>query len=222
MMRIFMLVVAFALAASTGADAAPSRKRNTSAQERTPPRQAVQEQDEFRSCDVAVREFVQGQKEAAALPVKEVKVDGLRMTLNFVHPYGESGDTPPNLAFSRGESIEERRKALNEAKQRARTLGEAAKTGNVWYVIILKKQSSPTDERRSSTSAKVSEGGPSSADAVVMASIEGRCVTVSQYDAIPLNNLSQDLRQLLGLRELEASPSDNPSPMESPPQAPPS
>ena len=61
----------------------------------------AQEQDEFRSCDVAVRDFVQGQREATALPVKEVKVDGLRMTLNFVHPYGESGDTPPILP-SRG------------------------------------------------------------------------------------------------------------------------
>ncbi|WP_445503567.1 hypothetical protein [Microvirga sp. G4-2] len=169
-----------------------------------------------------MREFVQGQKEAAALPVKEVKVDGLRMTLNFVHPYGESGDTPPNLAFTRGESIEERRKALNEAKERARMLGEAAKTGNVWYVIVLKKESNPTDERRSSTGAKGSDGSPSSADAVVMASIEGRCVTVSQYQAIPVANLSADLRQILGLRAQEASPTDNPSPPESPPQAPPS
>lgn len=216
MVRIFMLAVAFALAAFTGADAAQSRKRNTPAQERTSPRQAVQEQDEFRACDVAVREFVQGQKEAAALPVKEVKVDGLRMTLNFVHPYGESGDTPPNLAFTRGESIEERRKALNEAKQRARTLEEAARTGNAWYVIVMRKGGSPTDERRSSTDAKVSEGSQSAADAVVMASIEGRCVTVSQYEAIPLDSLSQDLRQVLGLRALEASPT------ESPPQPPPS
>jgi len=48
-------------------------------------------QDEYKSCDVAVRDFVQGRKEATALPVKEVKVDGLRMTLNFIHSYGESG-----------------------------------------------------------------------------------------------------------------------------------
>jgi hypothetical protein len=176
----------------------------------------LQEQDEFRSCDVAVREFVQGRKEAAALLVKEVKVDGLRMTLNFVHPYGESGDTPPNLAFTRGESIEERRKALNEAKLRARTLAEAAKTGNVWYVIALKKENTPVDESRSPTNAQLSENPGSSADAVVMASIEGRCITVSQYEAIPLNSLSEDLRLVLAQRGREASPTENP------PQAPPS
>ena len=112
MERIALLAVAFAVAFSAGAEGAPSRKRSTSAQERTSPPQV--EQDEFRACDVAVREFVQGRKEAAALPVKDVKVDGLRMTLNFVHPYGESGETPPNLGFMRGESIEERRKTLNE------------------------------------------------------------------------------------------------------------
>ena len=106
MVRILVLAAAFALAISAGAEGAPSRKRSSSAQERTPQTQAVPEQDEFRSCDVAVREFVQGRKEAAALTVKEVKVDGLRMTLNFIHPYGESGDTPPNLTFTRGESIE--------------------------------------------------------------------------------------------------------------------
>ncbi len=111
MMRLISFVVVCGLVISAGAEAAPSRKRGASSQERTSPPQAAHEQDEFRSCDVAVREFVQGRKEAAALPVKEVKVDGLRMTLNFVHPYGESGDTPPNLAFTRGESIEERRKA---------------------------------------------------------------------------------------------------------------
>lgn len=216
MVRAFSLAVACVLALSAGAEGAPSRKRNTSAQERASPQQAVQEQDEFRSCDVAVREFIQGRKEAAALPVTEVKVDGLRMTLNFVHPYGESGDTPPNLAFTRGESIEERRKALNEAKQRARLLAEAARTGNVWYLIAVRKESSPGEERRNSTSAPASEGQQISANAVVMASIEGRCITVSQYEAIPLNSLGSDLQQALGPREREASPA------EAPPQSPPS
>jgi hypothetical protein len=206
MVRILLLTVAFALAVSVGAEGAPSRKRSVSAQERTPQSQAAQEQDEFRSCDVAVREFVQGRREAAALPVKEVKVDGLRMTLNFVHPYGESGDTPPNLAFTRGESIEERRKALNEAKQKARMLTEAAKTGSVWYVIVLKKEGSAADERRSPASIQAGEGQQPSADAVVMASIEGRCITVSQYAAIPLSNVSSELRQLLGQRDQGASP----------------
>jgi hypothetical protein len=206
MERIALLAVVFAVALSAGAEGAPSRKRNTSAQERTSPPQM--EQDEFRACDVAVREFVQGRKEAAALPVKDVKVDGLRMTLNFVHPYGESGDTPPNLAFTRGESIEERRKALNEAKQKARALAEAAKTGNVWYVIVL-RENIPGDERRTPTSGQTSDAHPSSADAVVMASIEGRCITVSQYAAIPLSSLSEDLRQVLGQREREASPVEN-------------
>jgi hypothetical protein len=209
MVRVFPLVVACILALSAAAEGAPSRKRNTSAQERPAPQQAGQEPDEFRSCDVAVREFVQGRKEAAALPVTEVKVDSLRMTLNFVHPYGESGDTPPNLAFTRGESIEERRKALNEAKQRARLLAEAAKTGNVWYVIAARKESSPSEERRSSVNAQASEGQQPSADAVVMASIEGRCITVSQYEAVPLNKLSSDLQQALGQRAQEASPAEN-------------
>lgn len=211
MVRIALFAIACALVFSAGAEGAPSRKRNPSAQERAP--QAVQEQDEFRSCDVAVREFVQGRKEAAALPVKEVKIDGLRMTLNFVHPYGESGDTPPNLTFTRGESIEERRKALNEAKQKARMLAEAARTGSVWYVIVLKREGGPSDERRSPASAQVSEGPQSSAsaDAVVMASIEGRCIAVSQYEAIPLTSLSEELRQVLGQREREAFPAEAPS-----------
>src|SRR5829696_573372 len=196
MVRILILAVAFALPASAGAEGAPSRKRSSSAQERTPQPQAAQQRDEFQSCDVAVREFVQGRKEAAALPVKEVKADGLRMTLNFVHPYGESGDTPPNLAFTRGESIEERRKALNEAKQKARMLAEAAKTGSVWYVVVLKKEGVLGDERRTPAAVQAEEGHQFSADAVVMASIEGRCITVSQYESIPLANLSGELRQL--------------------------
>jgi len=216
MMRLFPFVIACALAFSAGAEGAPSRKRGGSSQERSPPPQAAQEQDEFRSCDVAVREFVQGRKEAAALPVKEVKVDGLRMTLNFVHPYGESGDTSPNLAFTRGESIEERRNALNEAKQKARMLAEAAKTGSVWYVVVLKKEGGPGDERRSQVGAQAGASHQWSADAVVMASIENRCITVSQYQTIPLTSLSGELRQLLGQREQEALPA------ETPPQPPPS
>ncbi|WP_262272133.1 hypothetical protein [Microvirga yunnanensis] len=210
MVRVVPLAVACVLAFSAGAEGAPSRKRNNAAQAKAAPQQAVQEPDEFRSCDVAVREFVQGRKEAAALPVTEVKADSLRMTLNFVHPYGESGDTPPNLAFTRGESIEERRKALNEAKQRARLLAEAAKTGNVWYVIAVTKEGSPDEPRRSSTSAPASESQQLSANAVVMASIEGRCITVSQYEVVPLNSLSPDLQQALGLRGREASPNATP------------
>ena len=135
MSRGFALAVAVLIALAGWARSAPE----TSCP-RPEPKPLVQEQDEYRSCDVAVRDFVQGRKEAAALPVKEVTADGLRMTLNFVHPYGESGDTTPNLSFTRGESIEERRKALNEAKQRARVLVEAARTGNVWYVVALGKE----------------------------------------------------------------------------------
>src|SRR5215213_2117026 len=137
MPRTFAFALACFIALPIAAESAPRKQRP--APERALHNQPPQEQDEFRSCDVAVRDFVQGQKEATALPVKEVKVDGLRMTLNFVHPYGESGDTPPNLAFTRGESVEERRKALNEAKQRINALAEAAKTGNVWYVVALRK-----------------------------------------------------------------------------------
>ena len=61
MMQILPLAIAFALAVSVGAEGATPRKRGTAAQERTPP-QAAQEQDEFRACDVAVREFVQGER----------------------------------------------------------------------------------------------------------------------------------------------------------------
>lgn len=208
MVRILSWAIVFALAVSAGAEGAPSRKRNTSAPDRTSPPQAAQEQDEFRSCDVAVREFVQGRKEAAALAVKEVRVDTLRMTLNFIHSYGESGDTPPNLAFTRGDSIEERRKALSEAKQAARMLTEAAKAGFVWYVIVLRKEGDPNEERRGPTSAQMSEGRPASADAVVMASIEGRCNMVARYDAIPLSSLSDELRQVLGQRGTQAPPSE--------------
>lgn len=216
MVRVVRIALVCVLALASAVEAATPRKRNSSSQERTSSPQAAQEQDEFRSCDVAVREFVQGRKEAAALPVKEVKVDGLRMTLNFVHPYGESGDTPPNLAFTRGESIEERRRALNEAKQRVRTLAEAAKTGNLWYVVVLKKDGTPPDERRSSTGAQGSNGQQPLAEAVIMASIEGRCIAVSQYEAVPLTSLSAELRQILGQKDREASPA------ETPPQLPPS
>src|SRR3712207_1681006 len=154
MPRTFAVALACVIALPVATESAPRKQRT--APDRAPPNQLTQEQDEFRSCDVAVRDFVQGQKEATALPVKEVKVDSLRMTLNFVHPYGESGDTPPNLAFTRGESIEERRKALNEAKQKARALAEAAKTGNVWYVIVL-RENSPGDERRTPAGGPMSE-----------------------------------------------------------------
>src|ERR687897_3251080 len=137
MPRTFAFALACFIALPIAAESAPRKQRP--APERASSNQPAQEQDEFRSCDVAVRDFVQGQKEATALPVKEVKVDGLRMTLNFVHPYGKSGDTPPNLAFTRGESIEERRRALNETKERIRTLVDAAKSGNLWYVIALSR-----------------------------------------------------------------------------------
>ena len=197
MMQILPLAIAFALAVSAGAEGATPRKRGAAAQERTPPPQAAPERAHL----------------GLAGPVR---VDSLRMTLNFVHPYGESGDTPPNLAFTRGESIEERRKALSEAKQRARMLAEAAKAGFVWYVIVLRKEGSPSEERRSPASAQTTEGRPSSADAMVMASIEGRCITVSQYEAIPISSLSEELRQVLGQRGLEAAPA------EALPQSPPS
>jgi hypothetical protein len=200
MPRTFAFALACFIALPIAAESAPRKQRP--APERAASNQPAQEQDEFRSCDVAVRDFVQGQKEATALPVKEVKVDGLRMTLNFVHPYGESGDTPPNLAFTRGETVEERRSALNEVKQRIRTLAEAVKSGAVWYVIALRKGNA--------ASVPPDESGPF-ASAVVMASIENRCITVSQYDTIALNSLSDELRRLLGERGREASPADNPT-----------
>ena len=198
MLRTFAFALACFIALPIAAESAPRKQRP--APERASSNQPAQEQDEFRSCDVAIRDFVQGQKEATALPVKEVKVDGLRMTLNFIHPYGESGDTPPNLAFTRGETVEERRSALNEVKQRIRTLAEAVKSGAVWYVIALRKGNA--------ASVPPDESSPF-ASAVVMASIENRCITVSQYDTIALNSLSDELRRLLGERGREASPADN-------------
>jgi len=211
MKRVVLLAIACAAALTAGAEGASPRKRGASTPERTPPNQLAQEQDEFRSCDVAVRDFVQGRREATALPVKEVKVDGLRMTLNFVHPYGESGDTPPNLGFTRAESIEERRKALNEAKQRIRTLEEAAKTGNVWYVIVLTKDDPGGPEGRRSPASMQPDAARGTASAVVMASIENRCITIAQYASIAPDTLSEDLRRLLGEKGREASPADPPA-----------
>jgi hypothetical protein len=203
MVRMFGLAIACCMALAPVAEGAP-RGKGSSPERAQSARQRPPEQDEFRSCDVAVRDFVQGRKEATALPVKDVEVDGLRMTLNFVHPYGKSGDTPPNLAFTRGESIEERRKALNETKERIRTLVDAAKSGNLWYVIALSRDKAD-DARRSAVSAP-SDGVPPSASAVVMASIESKCITVSEYKVVDIGSLSDDLRRLLGEQGLEPPP----------------
>src|SRR5215213_2775272 len=205
MSRVLTLAIICGLALTTGAEAS-RRKRAAPPVQQASPSQSVQ--DEFKSCDVAVRDFVQGRKEATALPVKEIKVDALRMTLNFIHPYGESGDTPPNLSFTRGESVEERRKLLNEAKQRINALAEAAKTGNVWYVIALRKDNLELpDARRSPSSVQVDENR-SSASAVVLANLENRCITVSEFQAIPSDRLSGELRKVLGEKDREASPAD--------------
>ena len=194
------LAAACAIALTTAAESAPRRKR---AEPRPEPTPMAQNQDEYRSCDVAIREFVQGRKEATALPVKEVKADGLRMTLNFVHPHGESGDTPPNLGFTRGESIEERRKALNEAKQRVRMLVEAARTGNVWYVIALGKDNADANDVRRSPASVQPDDNRSSASAAVFANIENRCITVHEYRSLPLDSLTPELRTVLGEKALE-------------------
>jgi len=194
------------LALTTLSESAPRRKR---AEPRPEPKQLVQEHDEYRSCDVAVREFVQGRREATALPVKEVRADGLRMTLNFVHPYGESGDTPPNLGFTRGESIEERRKALNEAKQRVRMLEEAARTGNVWYVIVLNTDVPSGHDAARSQAGVQSEQSQQSATAAVFANIQNRCVTVHEYRSLTVDRLPEDLRTMLGEKGREPSPASN-------------
>jgi hypothetical protein len=194
-MRGYVLVLACVMALTTASEGAPRQKRTAP---RPEAKQAVQEQDEYRSCDVAVRDFVQGRKEATALPVKEVKADGLRMTLNFVHPYGESGETTPNLAFTRGESIEERRKALTEAKQRVGVLVKAARTGNVWYVIALNKEDPDRAEARRNPTSMQPEENRASATAAVFANIENRCISVYEYKPVALDTLSQELRALLG------------------------
>jgi len=205
-MRISSVAIVSLVTLTMAAESAPRRKR---AEPRPEPTRIVQDQDEYRSCDVAVREFVQGRKEATALPVKEVRADGLRMTLDFVHPYGESGYTPPNLGFTRGESIEERRKALNEAKQRVRMLAEAARTGNVWYVIALSKDNPEGNDGRRSTASVLPDESRSSASAAVFANIENRCVNIHEYRSIPLENLSQELRTLLGEKGREPPAAEN-------------
>src|SRR4051794_4136781 len=206
MSRVLALAIICGLALTTRAEAS-RRKRAAPPVQQASPTQPARVQDEYKSCDVAVRDFVQGRKEATALPVKEVKVDGLRMRLNFVHQYGESGDTPPNLAFTRGESVEDRRKALNEAKQRINSLADAARVGNVWYVIALRKDNSVPDARRSAPNAQLDENR--SPSAVVFASIDNKCITVSEFQNIPPDRVSDALRKLLGEKDREASPSEN-------------
>ena len=113
-----------------------------------------------------------------------------------------------NLSFTRGESVEERRKALNEAKQRVSTLTEAAKSGNIWYVIVLRNSNlEPPDARRSPSSVQLDESRLS-ASAVVLANVENRCITVTEFRNIPPDRVSVDLRKLLGERDREAPPAD--------------
>jgi len=205
--RVLSFALACLIAATAVAEGAPRRKR---AAPRPEPKSVAQQEDEYRSCDVAVRDFVQGRKEAAALPVREVKADGLRMTLNFVHTHGESDDTPPNLAFTRGESIEDRRKALNEAKQRVRVLVEAARTGNVWYVVAVnKEEAGDAMARRSSVSAQP-DGKAASATAAVFAHVENRCIAVYEFGSVAVDALSPELRALLGAPGATPPQADNP------------
>jgi hypothetical protein len=207
MKRLCAFAIACAVVLATGAEGASRRKRPAPPAQRALPNQSAQEQDQFKSCDVAVREFVNGRREAAALPVKEVKVDGLRMTLNFVHPYGESGETAPSLGFTRGESIEERRKVLNETKRKVRTLEEAAKDGSVWYVIALAKGNPDDPDPRRSSGGVPPDENRWSASAVVFASMEGKCIPVYEYKTISLNGLGEELlRRLSGEQVQEPSP----------------
>jgi hypothetical protein len=200
--RVLILTTCLiAFAAST--EAAPRTKRKAPASENPSASQVPREQDPFRSCDVSVRDFVQGRREATALPVKEVKADPLRMTLSFVHSYGDSGDTPPNLGFMRGESVEERRKALNETKQKIRALEEAAKTGNVWYVVALAKSPQDRADGRRDAGIVQSDESQPFASAVVFASVEGKCIAVADFKAVPAQALSDELRALLGEKPRE-------------------
>ena len=207
MPRVLAFALACVIGLTIGAEASP-RKRPAPEPQRTPLSQPAQVQDEYKSCDVHVRDFVQGRKDATALPVKEVKVDGLRMRLNFVHPYGESGDTPPNLSFTRGESVEERRKALNEAKLRINALVEAAKAGHVWYVIALRKDNPEVPDARRIPSSVQADENRSSPSAVVFASLDNRCTTVAEFQNTPPDRVSGELRKLLGETDREASSGD--------------
>ena len=208
---VLALAVASVVALTATAEGSPrKKKRHPPSAERAIPKQLVQDQDEFRFCDVAVREFIQGRKEATALPVKEVKVDVLRMTLNFVHPYGESGETAPNLGFTRAESVEERRKALNETKRRIHVLADAAKSGNVWYAVALRRDSADDSEPRRSQTSASPDDNRLAASAVVLASMDGKCTSVYEFKSIPVDRLSDELRRALGERGREASPSESP------------
>ena len=76
------------------------------------------------------------------------------------------------------------------------------KSGNVWYVIVLNKDNPDGgDMRRSPVNAQPVEDRPS-ASAMVMASIEGKCITVADYKAVPLTSLGEELRRILGDRSL--------------------
>jgi hypothetical protein len=210
MRQVLVIAVALVVALTSASEGSTRKKKRIApAPERATPKQLVRDQDEFKFCDVAVRDFIQGRKEATALPVKEVRVDALRMTLNFLHSYGESGDTAPNLAFTRAESVEERRKALNETKRRIDDIANAAKSGNVWYVIALKKENMDESELKRGSAAMQPEETRSSASAVVLASMEGKCTAVYEYKAISVDRLSEDLRRSLGEKTREASPADN-------------
>jgi hypothetical protein len=207
MPRILALAIACIMGLTTGAEAS-RRKRAAPEPQRTPLAQPAQVQDEYKSCDVHVRDFVQGRVNATALPVKEVKVDGLRMRLNFVHPYGESGDTPPNLSFTRGETIDERRKALNETKQRINALAEAAKAGSVWYVIALRNNYPDASNIGRSLSNVQGDESHSLASAAVFASLDNKCITVSEFPNLTPDRVSVELRKLLGEKDREASSSE--------------
>jgi hypothetical protein len=61
---------------------------------------------------------------------------------------------------------------LNEAKQRVRVLVEAARTGNVWYVIALNKEDPDRVEARRNPTSVQPEENRASATAAVFAHIE--------------------------------------------------
>ena len=50
--------------------------------------------------------------------------------------------------------------------------------------------------------------GRLSASAVVLANVENRCITVTEFRNIPPDRVSGDLRKLLGERDREAPPAD--------------
>jgi hypothetical protein len=90
-------------------------------------------------------------------------------------------------------------------------LSEAAKTGNIWYVVAINNDNPEGPEaRRGPVNAQPDAHTPT-ASATVFANIEGRCVSIQEYRSIPLDTLSKDLRAVLGEKEKQPTQASDPT-----------